>query len=78
MVIFIKLFTQILIITVMEFIGMDNSSYGNKQITIKEVAKMAGVSVFTAARVVSNYGSVSEKTRKKVMKIVEQENYIPN
>jgi DNA-binding LacI/PurR family transcriptional regulator len=57
---------------------MDNSSYSNKQITIKEVAEMAGVSMATAARVVGNYGSVSEKTRKKVMRVVEELNYIPN
>jgi len=57
---------------------MGNLSYRDKPITIKEVAEMAGVSSATAARVVGNYGSVSEKTRKKVKRIVEKLNYIPN
>jgi len=57
---------------------MHNSYYDDKQITIKEVAEMAGVSVATAARVVGNYGSASAKTRKKVMSVVEELNFIPN
>lgn len=47
-------------------------------ITIDDVAKLAGVSRATAGRVVGNYGSVSEKTREKVMEAVHQLDYQPN
>lgn len=50
----------------------------NGKITIKDVARLAQVSVATAARVVSNYGSVSEKTRRKVLAVVEELHFVPN
>jgi LacI family transcriptional regulator len=49
-----------------------------KDITIKEIAQLAEVSVATVARTVGNYGSVSEKTKKKVMNVVEKLNFVPN
>lgn len=49
-----------------------------QETTIDDVAKLAGVSRATAGRVVGNYGSVSEKTREKVMKAVRQLDYQPN
>ena len=33
---------------------------------LKDVAKLAGVSVTTVSRVINNYGSLSDKTIKKV------------
>lgn len=50
----------------------------NKEKTIKDVAVLAGVSVATVGRVIGNYGSVSEKTRDKVMNAVRELNYSPN
>ena len=50
----------------------------NKEKTIKDVAILAGVSVATVCRVIGNYGSVSEKTRDKVMNAVRELNYSPN
>lgn len=47
-------------------------------ITIKEVAKEAGVSTSTVSRVLSNNKSISEETKKKVMKVVKKMNYKPN
>lgn len=47
-------------------------------ITIDDVARLAGVSRATAGRVVGNYGSVSEKTRRRVMEAVKQLDYQPN
>lgn len=46
--------------------------------TIKDIAKMAGVSVTTVSKVINNYPDISQKTREKVNKIIEQENYHPN
>ena len=48
------------------------------QITIKDVAKRAGVSVATAGRVMGNYGNTAEETREKVLKAAEELNYVPN
>ncbi|GKH31552.1 LacI family transcriptional regulator [Muricomes sp. OA1] len=49
-----------------------------QNITITDVAKLAGVSRATAGRVVGGYGNVSEKSREKVMQAVEALNYRPN
>ncbi|WP_196590775.1 LacI family DNA-binding transcriptional regulator [Pectinatus frisingensis] len=46
-----------------------------KQISIKEVAKMAGVSVATVSRVINNNGRFSEITRKKVMQVIKDSGY---
>lgn len=51
---------------------------GNQTYTIDDVAKLAGVSKATVGRVIGNYGSVSEKTRKKVMEAVAELDYVPN
>lgn len=49
--------------------------------TIKDIAKKAGVSVTTVSNVLSNKSgeiSISEKTKSKIMRIVEEVNYYPN
>ena len=43
-----------------------------------EVAKLAGVSRSTVSRVINNYPNVPPETREKVMKIIEEYNYMPN
>lgn len=50
----------------------------NQTFTIDDVAKLSGVSKATVGRVIGNYGSVSEKTRKKVMEAVRELDYVPN
>lgn len=47
-------------------------------VTIRDVAKAAGVSTATVSRVINNRGYVHEKTRKKVLEAVEKLNYRPN
>ena len=47
-------------------------------ITLKEVAKLAGVSVATASRVINNQPGVSAKVRERVMQVVRELNYQPN
>ncbi|WAA12539.1 LacI family DNA-binding transcriptional regulator [Fervidibacillus halotolerans] len=46
--------------------------------TIRDVAKLAGVSVATVSRVLNNQGYVHEDTRKKVEQAIRQLNYKPN
>ncbi len=49
-----------------------------KRITIKHVAKEAGVSVTIVSRVLSNYGSFSEESKSNVLKAVEKLDYKPD
>lgn len=46
--------------------------------TIKDVARLAGVSVGTASKVINKEGNVKPELREKVRKAVEQLNYRPN
>jgi DNA-binding LacI/PurR family transcriptional regulator len=48
------------------------------KITIKEIAKMAGVSPTAVSFVLNNRKGVSDKTRQAVLKIIKSTNFIPN
>ena len=45
---------------------------------IYDISHQSGVSIATVSRVINNSGYVSEKTRAKVMKVIEENNYSPN
>lgn len=45
---------------------------------ISDVAKRAGVGVSTVSKVLNNYDNISEETRKKVLKAVDELDYVPN
>ncbi|HOG35650.1 MAG TPA: LacI family DNA-binding transcriptional regulator, partial [Petrotogaceae bacterium] len=45
---------------------------------IEDVAKLAGVSTATVSRVLNNTSNVSEDTRQKVMKAIEELDYTPS
>lgn len=47
-------------------------------VSIKDVAKHAGVAISTVSKVLNGYPNISENTRKKVNQAVEELNYIPN
>lgn len=47
-------------------------------VTIKDVAKAAGVSKSTVSRVFSNSGNYSDETKKKVLEAAERLNYRKN
>lgn len=46
--------------------------------TIKDIARRAGVSITTVSKVINNYSDISQETRDKVIKIMEDANYRPN
>jgi len=46
--------------------------------TIRDLAKRAGVSIATVSRVLNNYPDVSEETKQKVMALVKEMNYRPS
>ena len=46
--------------------------------TIKDIAQMAGVSAGTVDRVLHNRGDVSQKSKEKVQKVLDEINYQPN
>ena len=46
--------------------------------TIYEIAKIAGVSPTTVSKVINNYPDVSDKTRARIQKILNEENFLPN
>lgn len=50
----------------------------NKNISMKEIAELSGVSVATVSRVINNNGRFSENTRKKVMDIIKEYDYTIN
>lgn len=47
-------------------------------VSIKDVAKHAGVAISTVSKVLNKYPNVSEKTRKKVLDAIEELNFVPN
>lgn len=47
--------------------------------TIKDIAELANVSIATVSKVINGKdSSISKKTREKIKRIIEEENYIPN
>lgn len=48
------------------------------RLTIKEISKLANVSVSTVSRVLNDKSDVNEETKRKVLRIIDQYGYIPN
>ena len=51
---------------------------GNKAITIRDIAEIAGVSKATVSRVISNSSKVKLELKEKILKIMKENNYVPN
>ena len=49
-----------------------------KRVTIRDVAKLAGVGIATVSRVLNNKGEVSPTTRRRVLEAAKSLGYIPN
>ncbi len=47
-------------------------------VTIKDIARLSGVSITTVSRVLNNRPDVSEESRRRVEAVIQSTNYIPN
>jgi len=47
-------------------------------VNIKTIAKLAGVSVSTVSKIMNNYSDISEETKNRVRKIMQETGYIPS
>lgn len=47
-------------------------------VDIRDIARLAGVSTATVSKVLNNYSEVSDATKVRILKIVEEVGYIPN
>lgn len=47
-------------------------------VSIKDVAKQAGVAISTVSKVLNSYPNISEETKQKVNQAIKELNYIPN
>lgn len=47
-------------------------------VTIYDIAKKANCSAMTVSRVINNTGRVSEATRRRILRIMKEMNYVPN
>ena len=56
----------------------DNKTRGNREATIKDVARVAGVSAMTVSRVINGKTNVKPLTRDKIQKAITKVNYRPN
>jgi LacI family transcriptional regulator len=50
----------------------------SKQVTIRDVARKAGVGLGTVSRVINDSPLVSEATRQRVVKVIDELNYVPD
>lgn len=50
----------------------------NSNISIKDISRQAGVSIATVSRVINKNGRFSKETEKRVMDIIQKNNYVPN
>lgn len=49
-----------------------------ESVTIKDIAKRCNVAVSTVSRAINNHPDIKEETRRKIMQVIEENNYIPN
>jgi DNA-binding LacI/PurR family transcriptional regulator len=57
---------------------MNGRKNGNKRITLKQIAKIVGVSTMTVSRALNDNKHVDEETRRKVRKTARELGYFPN
>ena len=45
---------------------------------IRDIARLSGVGVSTVSRVLNNHPDVNAKTKQKVLRVMNEHNYMPN
>ena len=50
----------------------------NSNVTIADVAEIAQVSKMSVSRVMNGQPGVSEKTRQRILEVIEKTGYVPN
>jgi len=50
----------------------------NESVTIKDIAKLLGISKSTVSRALSEHSDVNIETRKKILEVAQKLNYQPN
>lgn len=63
---------------IVNVIGYTNIKKDGRKMTIYDIAELAGVSTATVSRVVNGSPRVSESTKRRVMEIMERNDYSPN
>ena len=58
--------------------SLETRKENSNMVSIKEVAKHAGVAISTVSKVLNGYPNISEETKEKVNKAIKELNYIPN
>ena len=58
--------------------GRAEGEEGRAVLTIKDIARLAGVSVSTVSRVLNDRPDVSDLSRRRVRAVIEAEHYVPN
>lgn len=51
---------------------------GGKVVTLREIAKLAGVSRSTVSRVINNHPSVRLQTRDRVLRVIQEHGFEPD
>ena len=49
-----------------------------EEFTIKDVARICGVGVSTVSRAINNHPDINPDTKQKIMRVIEENHYIPN
>ena len=49
-----------------------------EEVTIKDVARICGVGVSTVSRAINNHPDINPDTKQKIMRVIEENHYIPN
>ena len=47
-------------------------------LTIKDIAKICGVGISTVSRAINDDPGINQNTRKRILKVIKEYNYVPN
>ncbi len=51
---------------------------GVANLTIKDIAKICGVGISTVSRAINDDPGINQNTRKRILKVIKEYNYVPN